>query len=340
MWEICENILHHVKGDVLVIFDCCDAGSLTKLRSTGRAFEYLGACGANKYTHPPGKNSFTTALTWALKDLSSAPPFTTAGLVSKIKEYEGFPEGQKPVLFPRWDFMPEHIWISNRRAFQTPTLSRQRSSSAPEFRDENCDYVDVRVTFSRPLSGEDGKAVAEMMAPLVRNRKLPVNARHVSFLKKGMCKPTDDYSARWIRARNHVLAFRTFQSLIDRSGTMPIRKRKRPPLDTEREDHSRVKYSKPSFIPDIDLAGQLPTSSSSEDPDSGSEVTLAGRVDATTSIIPKILDSLCETESDSTDRINILLEELEKLKQDALDQPGVSSVLLSRIRAVLAEEIR
>ena len=341
MWEVSETILHHVKGDVLVIFDCCDAGSLAKLRSAGRAFEYLGACEKNKYTHTPGNESFTSALTWALKEMSSEPPFTTDRLVSKIKEHEGFPRAQNPILFPRWDFMPEHIWISNRRTPATPTLSRRRSSSASEFRDENCDYVDFRVTFSRPLSDEDGKAVADLMGPLVCNRNLPLNARHVSFIRKGTCKPSRNPTALWTLARNHVVACHRIQGLIDSSGTMSNQKRKRPSFEAELEDLNQTKYSKSSMVWDTDSAAQLPTTSSSEDHDSGSEGTLDLRVDTTT-IRPKPinLQSPYVTESDPVNQTKTLLRDLEKLMQDALHQPEVHRILQSQIRAVLAEERR
>lgn len=340
MWEASETVLHHVKGDVLVIFDCCDAGSLAKLRSAGRAFEYLGACDSEKYTHPPGVNSFTSALTWALKELSSEPPFTTDRLVSKVKDYERFPRKQKPVLFARRNYMPEHIWISRIRTLATPTLSRRRqSSSIPEFRDENCDYVDFRVTFNRPLSDEDGKAVADLMGPLVSTRNLPLSARHVSFMGKGTCKPSGNPSAHWTRVRNHLVACQRFQGLVDSTGTMPNRKRKRGTED-QKEDPSWTAFSKCPLELDIDRAIQLPTTSSGEDHDSGSDATIGLRIDTTIRPTPRILQSPYETESDSLKRTTTLLKDLEKLKEDILHQPEVHRYLQSQIRAVLTEDIR
>ncbi|KAF1850162.1 uncharacterized protein K460DRAFT_11379 [Cucurbitaria berberidis CBS 394.84] len=334
MWEMSENTLQHAKGDVLVIFDCCDAASLAKLRSAGRAFEYLGAC--EKYTHPPGENSFTSALTWALREMSSGPPFTTDRLVSKIKEHEPFPRTQEPVLFPRWDFMPEHIWVSSRQTLATPTQSRRRSSSAPEFRDENCDYVDFRVTFSRPLSNEDGKAVADLMKPLVSyNRKLPLNARHVSVIKKGTCKPSTTPVALWARVRNHLVAIHRIQRSVDSSSTLPTRKRRRPSFEDKLEGPSRTKYPKPSLARDIERAAQLPTASSSEDHDSGSEETLSLRLDTTMRPAPRMLQSPYEIDSDPMNRIEAFLGDFEKLKQDAMHQPEVHSYLQAQIRAVL-----
>lgn len=338
MWEASETILLHVKGDVLVIFDCCDAGSLAKLRSAGRVFEYLGACEAGKSTHRPGKHSFTSALTWALEEMKSEPPFTTDVLVSKIKEYKWLPKGQSPALFPRRDFMPEHIWISGRRTLATPTLSRRRSSSVPEFRDENCDYVDFRVTFSRPLSDGDGKAVADLMEPLVGNKKLPLNARHVSFLRKGTCKPSENSIARWARVRNHLVAVRRFQGPLEGSGALPIRKRKRLSLEAELEDHHQMQYSKSASVLGSNHATKPSTISSSEDQDSDSEETLGACLDTTMETLPRILHLPYEMESDSLDQVKAVCKDLERLKQDASLQPELHSFLQSQIRAMLVEE--
>ncbi|KAF2682956.1 hypothetical protein K458DRAFT_48872 [Lentithecium fluviatile CBS 122367] len=333
MWEVSETILHHVKGDVLVIFDCCDTGSLAKLRSAGRAFEYLGACDGGKYTYEPGEKSFTSALTWALKTMSSEPAFTTADLVAKIKTHRRFPTNQKPVLFPRWDFMPEHIWISSRRTLVTRTSGRHRSRSAREFRDENCDFVDFRVTFSRPLGDEDGKAVAEMMGPLVCNRKLPLNARHVSFLRKGTCKSRKDLTALWNRAQNHIIATQRLRKTVDIPDTKLNQKRKRPSFDADSEDPSLRKYPKSSLVSDSEHAAQLPATPSSGNPDSDPEGTSRLRISTNIGPSSGILESSFEMESDPMHRAEALLRDLEKLKLYALHQPEFQRAFLSQIQA-------
>ena len=71
-------------------------------RAGTRAFEYLAAATDNSWTAAPGKNSFTTALIWALKDVvRTGSPGTTTDLITKIKTALNFPTSQKPVLMSR-----------------------------------------------------------------------------------------------------------------------------------------------------------------------------------------------------------------------------------------------
>ena len=64
-----------------------------------RSFEYLAAASAGSTTRSPGKNSFTSAMIWALEDLvKTRKRFTTSQLVIKIREAPGFPRGQYPTL--------------------------------------------------------------------------------------------------------------------------------------------------------------------------------------------------------------------------------------------------
>jgi hypothetical protein len=333
MWEESENTLHHAKGDVLVIFDCCDAGSLAQLRSPSRAFEYIGACEKGKYTHGPGEKSFTSALTWALKELKEETHFTTQALVSKIKEHKKFPGKQNPVLFPRSGFLPEHIWLGSKRISTPITSCGRRSSSAPEFRDENCDYVDFRVIFSRPLSDQHGKDVAMMMAPLIINRKLPLNARHVSVIRKGACKPSGIHKARWTRAWNHIAALNSFQKSVDSTQPVSNQKRKRPLLEAEYKDQSPTKYTKFASALGYEETAQLPATPTSEMHDSGSERTVGLRVDTALRQNPKIVLSPSQVEPSPLERVEALMKDLEMLS------PEMRSFLQAQLRATLAQEI-
>src|SRR5436305_613963 len=70
-WNMAEKCIESTEADILVIFDCCQAGTLRHdFRSRpGRCFEFLVACAANETTRIPGPGSFTSALIWALKEL-------------------------------------------------------------------------------------------------------------------------------------------------------------------------------------------------------------------------------------------------------------------------------
>jgi hypothetical protein len=277
-------------------------------------------------------------MTWALKELKSGSPFRTDALVAKIRQYQFFPTEQKPVLFPRWATMPEHIWISNRH--NNITLSR--SSSVPEFQDENCDYIDFRVTFSRPLHTEDAPNVALLMTPLVNNRELPLSARYVSFLDKGTCKPKKDAALLWTRARNRITLIRRMQSSGEGSAlpSFSNQKRKRPEPELDDEDASPKKYAKATVIWDMDPTSQQPVTPTSVEQDCSSERTLDLRVDTAIRQAPRIVLSPAQLETSPLieDRVETLLRELEKLKQDTSQQPEMQDLLQSQVQAVLFRE--
>lgn len=100
-WDSAERILEHADGDILGIFDCCNAGHLSQFRRSPVRFEYLGACGSDQTTQGPGLDSFTSALIWALEELSSDGPFSTSALQRKIMHAPHFPKKQVPHLGPR-----------------------------------------------------------------------------------------------------------------------------------------------------------------------------------------------------------------------------------------------
>lgn len=69
-----------------------------------RSFECLAATSSDSLTRRPGKQSFTSALIWALCSLSQQPRFDTVELVNKIRdEAPDFPRHQKPRMIERND---------------------------------------------------------------------------------------------------------------------------------------------------------------------------------------------------------------------------------------------
>lgn len=105
VWNMTETLLLPAEADVLEVFDCCYAGQLG-LRTKGqRSFEYLAATGEMGSTKVPGKDSFTSALMYALKALARERGdgrFTTVELLNKIKdEAPHFPKDQNPKLTNR-----------------------------------------------------------------------------------------------------------------------------------------------------------------------------------------------------------------------------------------------
>lgn len=104
-WHEVERTLVATSSDVLVIFDCCRAGLLCRsaqegLENNDRIFQCLGACESEQRTRSSGKQSFTTAMIWALEELAKEPSFPVTKLVKKIEAHAGFPhDDQRPVLF-------------------------------------------------------------------------------------------------------------------------------------------------------------------------------------------------------------------------------------------------
>ncbi|KAK8061065.1 hypothetical protein PG997_015286 [Apiospora hydei] len=99
VWNSADHIIRKTQADVLVIFDCCNAGQLERIRGH-RAFEYLAATSANSTTKAPGDASFTNALIWSLDHLLEKQTcFSTRDLVKTINfDAPHFPEDQSPRL--------------------------------------------------------------------------------------------------------------------------------------------------------------------------------------------------------------------------------------------------
>lgn len=112
-WHEAENMLAYVKADVLAIFDCCNAGRLCHTRGPA-LWEVLGACSEDQRTQPPGDDSFTKALIWALEDLRKEPQcrFSTAELQRRIKDAPKLPPSQQPPLANRTSDNLPHIIIT------------------------------------------------------------------------------------------------------------------------------------------------------------------------------------------------------------------------------------
>ncbi|TGO24997.1 hypothetical protein BPAE_0090g00410 [Botrytis paeoniae] len=108
VWSSAEHNIKNTQSDVLVIFDCCNAGEMDRsVRGsdfTRRAFEYMAATSQNSTTRKPGPKSFTTALIWALKELVRSKPgkrFSTQELIQKIYRAPNFPDTQAPRIIER-----------------------------------------------------------------------------------------------------------------------------------------------------------------------------------------------------------------------------------------------
>ena len=167
-WKSVEKCLKHVdSADILVVFDCCHAGALNKDHRAPYRFEFLGACDDGEITPKPGKTSFTSAMTWALKDLiKEQPGFHSVDLMKRIKEYEGLTCA--PVLFPRYQQQTAvPVWIEPMSTVEGPETERSRTKQIDD--DEantTADWFDLRFHFNRTQKEKDIVQFVQNFNPL------------------------------------------------------------------------------------------------------------------------------------------------------------------------------
>lgn len=91
---------------------CQHLKTFVRFLSYIRSSEFLGAC-AGGVTRSPGKESFTTALIWALEALAKQQTkFTIFELWRTIQEAPDFPRDQNPVLLNRCGNALQHIVLA------------------------------------------------------------------------------------------------------------------------------------------------------------------------------------------------------------------------------------
>ncbi|KAI9815760.1 MAG: Phosphatidylinositol-4-phosphate 5-kinase [Pycnora praestabilis] len=98
-WNSIEANFCNAKSDVLIIFDCCSASTLSRNPHLSlQALQYLVPKGT--LTAAPGEASFTSALIWALKKLleESKGGFTVHEVCRKITDAPDLPKHHGPLL--------------------------------------------------------------------------------------------------------------------------------------------------------------------------------------------------------------------------------------------------
>ncbi|KAF2807252.1 uncharacterized protein BDZ99DRAFT_500500 [Mytilinidion resinicola] len=196
VWKQAEEILKPALSDVLVIFDCCEAGALAhQSRSPHRTFEYLGACKEGQTTRKPGDRSFTSALILALKELATRATFSTLELLDKILEAPEFPKfEQEPVLFVRDAPTRKHIDIQPLTK-DALTKECKMPMAEPEFRDGANEYLDIRLEFNRRLGPDDIVKSTTHLSKLIDNSDIPVK----TICLKRKSSLVADYAYHWRR---------------------------------------------------------------------------------------------------------------------------------------------
>ncbi|KAF7885143.1 hypothetical protein EAF00_010961 [Botryotinia globosa] len=172
VWSSAEHNIQNTKSDVLVIFDCCNAGEMDRNARgtdfTRRAFEYMAATSQNSTTRKPGPKSFTAALIWALKELVRSKPgkrFSTQELTRKIYRAPNFPETQAPRLSERGP-------IGSLRKIVLVPLDQQsksgvRGENSTGQTDEIKETLNLRFVFNGQITNKIIRELAKDLTSLI-----------------------------------------------------------------------------------------------------------------------------------------------------------------------------
>ncbi|KAK3677510.1 hypothetical protein LTR78_002360 [Recurvomyces mirabilis] len=230
VWSQVEPIISNSAADVLLILDCCEAGRLVhpKRRTARSFFEFLGACSQGETTRAPGEESFTAALTSALRELSKRDrAFSTFELWQLIMEHPNFPgDEQTPVLIERRP--GEHIVISHKGVGpgSAQKARKDRETSAKPFQD----FFDLRFHYSVPIKPNHLEQTASYLKDHFDSGD--GGWRQIEFLGQGLPRP-DIVGDPLVLTTPHVVsAIHNFMR--------PIRRRRDHPSDPDPSQQKRL----------------------------------------------------------------------------------------------------
>jgi hypothetical protein len=82
-WSGIQNVLEEARSDILLLLDCCNAGTANTNEGEG-VTELISACAYNSKANGVGPYSFTHALVIELRELAKKPCFSVGELYSSI----------------------------------------------------------------------------------------------------------------------------------------------------------------------------------------------------------------------------------------------------------------
>ena len=199
VWNSAERHIHDTESDILVIFDCCDAGALQDNHRGLHSFEFLGACEKGQITPKPGKTSFTSAMIWALRALAEEKPgFDSGELKSKIKQHNDFPNHLRPVLAPRLQPSGSHVWIEPANGAASSSPDRPR---AQHYREETAEaaaeWLDLRLYFNRSQADND---IGQLAKGFIMHAQ-PLGLRRVAVKERFQINKAAQRWRDWTRKR-------------------------------------------------------------------------------------------------------------------------------------------
>lgn len=171
--------LRYSLSDVFEVFDCCYAGDLGRTAGEWRQgrSEYLAAATGSGLTSAPGKYSFTSAFTWALKELAGIRTgFTTSELVHQIRQAPNFPDGQWPVLLDRAESLKRIVLAPLAKDTINSNAEQSVTDDKKDDKTNDCKYLELRLVLDRHPSISEFEDFAKTMNVLCsRKDGLPVS---------------------------------------------------------------------------------------------------------------------------------------------------------------------
>lgn len=145
----------------------------------------MGATGPDGWTQVPGPHSFTSALIWALSQLSSREGgFTTSQLLQMILQAPDFPKGQMPVLLERGVGSVKRLILAPLKALppaSTPgdanfALSEARMNTSTEADEESSEQwrVDLRLLWQEIPTADVIKRMADELSKFMTTDDISV----------------------------------------------------------------------------------------------------------------------------------------------------------------------
>lgn len=168
-------MLHNLRADLLLIFDCCYAGFLArderKWPESDSQFEFLGSAGANEEARGPrSPGSFTRALIQVLNNIANGTrSFTAGGLHHKIVNNPNFRNTeQQPVVSTCGKENSHELRIAASDA-----VTGSQSLDRIETEQQNF-YLHLMCTFEEEPDGIVMRALTGRLLDLVKHDRLPI----------------------------------------------------------------------------------------------------------------------------------------------------------------------
>lgn len=180
-----EQCITEIDADILVIFDCCSAGSLQGRSPRNNCFEFLGACDHDEVTAFPGEDSFTSALIHALEKLKNHHGFTSQDLRRELVTAPKFRrETQHPVLFHRHLPKEDHVWISASRGSGEGKTGTSPPINPPTGipRGRQMEYLDMRFRFGKGLNEDQIKQFAKGLTRFTRDQERTLAIENITLM--------------------------------------------------------------------------------------------------------------------------------------------------------------